>query len=342
MRYLAFCLTAFLGLLISIGSCSFVNKGGDGLNEGSESGEKAVGKYQAGSLSFEDPQKTVDLVVPDTFVLPQIPETITEPTERAIYLMMHYWDRFDFANRRLIDRPEITEQAFVDYINILSHIPKGKADESLVYTLEKASVDSMMYGHFATMFEKYLYDPNSPFRNEEMYIPVLDEVVGSSLITKERRSNLLFQQEMVLKNQVGKRAANFVYTLPSGRSQNLYDLESEYILLVFYNPECHSCEAVIRRLEQSKGLNRAFSMNSHERTMLTVLAVYPDKELDEWISYLDNMPTAWIHGYDKGMEITMNKIYDLKAIPTLYLLDREKKVLFKDVGVEVIDAFFSN
>jgi len=53
------------------------------------------------------------------------------------------------------------------------------------------------------------------------------------------------------------------------------------------------------------------------------------------------MPAQWIHAYDKGMEITQRRLYDIKAIPTLYLLDKEKKVLLKDTSVEALESFFS-
>ena len=53
------------------------------------------------------------------FRLPDMPVTLTAPGDRAAYLSLHYWDHFDFADTSLISRPEITEQAFVDFISIL-------------------------------------------------------------------------------------------------------------------------------------------------------------------------------------------------------------------------------
>ena len=50
-----------------------------------------------------------------TFRLPDVPDTLTAPEDRAAYLSLHYWDHFDFADTSLISRPEITEQAFVDF-----------------------------------------------------------------------------------------------------------------------------------------------------------------------------------------------------------------------------------
>src|SRR5690554_7240316 len=84
---------------------------------------------------------------------------------------------------------------------------------------------------------------------------------------------------MVMKNRVGQRASDFAYTLPSGQSYHLHELKSEYTLLLFSNPGCSTCEAVIKRLNQSKELNEALSFNTSVRTMLTILTIYPDSDL---------------------------------------------------------------
>ena len=47
-------------------------------------------------------------------------------------------------------------------------------------------------------------------------------------------------------------------------------------------------------------------------------------------------PSWWISAYDKGPKILNGDIYDLKAIPTLYLLDGAKTVMLKDAPVEEV------
>lgn len=300
-------------------------------------------EYQSSKRDIKDKELSVvsPTIVPDTFVLPDIPEVITDTDERAKYLVSHYWDRFDFSNADLARRPEITEQAFVDFINILNYVPKANADESLVNTLRSAEADTAMYVHFISLFEKYFYDPNSPFRNEEYYIPVLNEIARSSMLTDVSKSVYKFQLDMVKKNRVGERANNFSYTLASGRSYSLYDLQSEFTILMFSNPGCPTCEAVIAQMAKSAPINNALSRNSANRTMLTILTLYPDQDIDEWLSHLSDLPTGWVHGYDKDLKITNQRLYDIKAIPTIYLLDKDKRVLLKDTSIEAVESFFS-
>lgn len=71
------------------------------------------------SCSHAQQQKTKE------FRLPDVPVTLTAPEDRAAYLSLHYWDHFDFADTSLISRPEITEQAFVDFLGILPYTGPG-------------------------------------------------------------------------------------------------------------------------------------------------------------------------------------------------------------------------
>lgn len=280
-------------------------------------------------------------VVPDTFVLPQLPEKLINPDERRAFLISHYWDRFDFTDSTLTRKPAITEQAFVDYIHILGFLAPGEPDGPLLNTLHRAQVDATMYRYFVSLMEKYFFDPNSPFRNEELYIPVLKEISSSPLLGEADRSRYLLQLEMTLLNRVGEKANNFTFMLPTGEPRKLWDINSQYLLLLFSNPGCPTCERVIRYLDSSPVLKRAFSLNSPTRNMLTILTIYPDSELEEWRDHLPQMPQRWLHGYDPGMTITRNRLYDIKAIPTIYLLDSDKKVILKDCSLEAVDSFFS-
>ena len=67
-----------------------------------------------------------------------------------------------------------------------------------------------------------------------------------------------------------------------------------------------------------------------ERGRLKILALYPDEDLTEWRNYRDHIPASWINAYDAGCLVRENGTYDLTAIPSLYLLDSDKRVLVKD------------
>ena len=128
---------------------------------------------------------------------------------RAAYLAVHYWDYFNFADTTLISRPEITEQAFVDFISILPYTAKAQVAVDTLF--RRAMVKKEMLYHFISLADKYLYEPNSPMYNEELHILVLRSLLGNPGLDdwdKERPRYLL---EMALKNRPGDVAADFTY-----------------------------------------------------------------------------------------------------------------------------------
>ena len=275
------------------------------------------------------------------FPIPEISKSITNEKDRAIVLSQHFWDLFPFNDTTLISQPNITEQGFVDYIHVLNYIPFKHACRSIKYMLLKAQVNADMYAHFASLYQKYYYDANSPFRNEEFYIPVLETLLRSGLLSETDQEMYSFQQEMIHKNRVGTKAADFVYTLPNDNWKRLHALKSDYLILFFTNPDCSTCGTVIDEINNSEVLKRVFSRNSFSRSMLTVLSIYPGSDVQGWRSATSTMPQKnWINAYDESMTLINKRVYDIKAIPTIYFLDKRKRIILKDTSLEEIESFF--
>ena len=266
-----------------------------------------------------------------TFQMVSVPSVITEPEERAAYLVKHYWDKFDFTDTALIHLPEITEQATSNYIDMMKYVPAKVASSSIKEMMNKASVDSAMFVYFSGLYEKYLYDPNSPMRDESLYIYVLEAVLEAPVldeVSKIRPAHLL---ELALKNRVGELATDFTYTLADGKKGTLYHTKADYLLLFFYNPDCHACK---EQLTASPLVTEWIRNNK-----LKILAVYPDEDLEAWKNHISYMPASWINSYDSAVSLKNDEIYDLKAIPTLYLLDKDKKVVLKDVTFNQVENY---
>ena len=225
--------------------------------------------------------------------------------ERAAYMRTHYWDRFDFADTLFLSRADTLEmlRAFAAYV--AQYVRPD--DPAPVDTLmRRASASRPMFEYFRMLAERVLRDPNSPLRSDELYIPVLRAALASPWLDRWERIRPEHELRLALRNRVGQPASDFRYRLASGAEGTLYGIRAEYTLLYFANPDCPMCRRLSGELLASPLLNELT-----ERGTLCVLAVYPDADLSAWRTRRDGM-------------------YDLRAIPSLYLLDREKCVLVKD------------
>ena len=236
----------------------------------------------------------------------------------------HYWDCFDFEDVEALgelNREEMVA-AISQFVNIM---PVEEADTRMRELIRRASTSHDMLDYFATVCEIVLHNPNSPLRNDEYYIPVLEELVASPLLDEYEVIIPAYDLEIALKNRIGREATDFVYTLEDGSEGRLHDIKANYTILLFSNPECPLCGEIMRQMASSPLLS-ALMQNG----VLRVLTLYPDPDIDHWYKYLDNIPKEWIRAYDKGQILTNERLYNLSAIPALYLLDSKKRVLIKD------------
>ena len=159
----------------------------------------------------------------------------------------------------------------------------------------------------------------------QFYIPVMQAVLASPYYDEYERIGPAYDLAMASQNRLGQRANDFRYTLASGATGTLYGVKAEYTLLFINNPGCGMCKQLREQISGSPMLSEMI-----ERGRLKILALYPDEDLTEWRNYRDHIPATWINAYDAGCLVRENGTYDLTAIPSLYLLDSDKRVLVKD------------
>ena len=257
--------------------------------------------------------------------LPAIAPSGLSPEERRDYLREHYWDRFDFADTLFTVRADTLQmvEAYARYIALISDRPTdGVPMDSL---MRRASASRPMLDYFTMLAQQVIHDPNSPLRNDEFYIPVMQAVLASPYYDEYERIGPAYDLAMASQNRLGQRANDFRYTLASGATGTLYGVKAEYTLLFINNPGCGMCKQLREQISGSPMLSEMI-----ERGRLKILALYPDEDLTEWRNYRDHIPASWINAYDAGCLVRENGTYDLTAIPSLYLLDSDKRVLVKD------------
>lgn len=283
----------------------------------------AVGLAACGGRAPRRPAATT-AETPAVF-LPAIAPAALAPEERVEWLRWHYWDNFDFADTAFLARADTLQlfEAYARYVQLLFSVPTdGAPMDSL---MRRAAVSRPMLDYFAMLADRVLGDPNSPLRNDEFYIPVLRAQLSSPWYDEYERLAPEYRLSLASQNRIGQPANDFRYTLASGATGSLYGLRAEYVLLFINNPGCPMCREIREAISASPMLTELI-----EHGRLRVLALYPDENLDEWRAYREQIPASWINAYDDGCVLREKGLYDLSAIPSLYLLDAQKRVLVKD------------
>ena len=173
--------------------------------------------------------------------------------------------------------------------------------------------------------ERYLYDPNSPMRNEDFYGPYVSRLAGSELVDEAMRGAYEYDAKMCALNRVGTKAADFRFSDVKGKTHRLYDIDSDFVVLFFSNPGCTACMDIINTLKSSPQVAEGLATGR-----LAVLNIYIDEDLEGWRKYMPVYPPEWYNGFDPDYVIRTDVLYNVRAIPSLYLLDKDKRVIMKD------------
>ena len=265
-----------------------------------------------------------------TFQLPEVPTMLQSVEERLNYVVEHYWDNFDFQDTAYIHLPEVTEQAIANYVDLLGRTTSDIASSALQNTLKSAMKEPKMLKYLNSQLRRYMTDPNSPIRNEELYEPAAQFLSTATSIDETIRIKATRDLKLIKLNRRGSIANNFSYRLPDGKVQALHQVLSPMTLLLFFDPDCHTCSEVIEELKASPILNQAY---------LQIVTIYPEGDADIWRDYLPKLPQNWINGHDYTLTVLNRELYNLNAMPTLYLLDAEKRVLVKDGTIREIEYY---
>lgn len=237
--------------------------------------------------------------------LPSPPGMLTGQ-EQAEYLVENYWQNY----KAEIDSVSL-EQAFSNWCAFTGYVSRDIAIKSLLKAYDKAPE------RILPLAEKYLYDPNSPYRDEDFY-GALAAHIGTPEMTELAKLCAL--------NPVGSKAADFVFEDSRGRRHHLYDIKAPYTILFFSNPGCNACKEIIDEL--------AVFAEPIATGSVAVVNIYIDEDLEAWREYLPAYPKTWNTGFDPLLVLRKDTVYHIRAIPSVYLLSADKTVILKDAPTE--------
>lgn len=248
-----------------------------------------------------------------------------------------FWDGFDFSNESYVNNPALLKQPTLTFLQLLQQFPEENSGVTLVLLMDKVlEADNTIIQYMVDeLFEKYLYQPDSPIRNDSSYLVILEQLIKSRKVSDLNKTRFIYQQQLIRQNQIGSIANNFDFNTIDNQSGELMDIDAEYLILIFNNPECSGCKDVISILDKSDLINEAIDAEK-----LKILSIYPENNEDIWEKTI--YPYKWLNVIDLNQTISKGNLYDLRAIPSLYLLNAEKRVLIKDGKVGEVLYYLQN
>ena len=132
--------------------------------------------------------------------------------------------------------------------------------------------------------------------------------------------------EALLKVRLGETAPNFTIS----KKKNLYDIKSEYKLIVFWATWCQHCDEF---------MNELINKNDNLLDGTKIVTYSLDFDDDEWKEGTKNFPKNWINrSMSQDPDESIPDSYAVYATPTIFLLDENNVIVAKPRKLQEIEG----
>ncbi len=260
------------------------------------------------------------------------------------YYREHYWDYVDFSDERLIRTPllEYKLNYFLDHVVVPHPDSLIAAIDKLLFRVFTEGGEEMKRFFLTQLVNRYARQAEKFMGMDEVYVHLVLNYVANPQVTwvdstkRIRMVTRALQMEPLL---IDKQGPNVVVQDAEGRTHALYDVDADYVIVLYWTPDCGHCRKFVPALARQLD-----TLATEAPFSVKVFAIYTKHDKDLWLNFikkekLDQRPN-WIHVYnpdDKDYEYKL--AYDAFATPTIYILDRNHTIIAKKLGPAQVRDF---
>ena len=241
----------------------------------------------------------------------------------------HFFDAIDMKDPVLSNSTFLNEK-MMDYVLYLNQAQDPKKQDEFQ---KKAILDikNRTQGQYA--IQKNFYESLINYYMGQGNLNMLHFVLDNQykkLPSKYQDRNFIYKVESELRTAVGNKAPNLEWN-ENGQKKNLYGLSgSDYYIVAFFSSSCPHCQ-------NQMPVFYDFIKNIPN---VKVIAVGLEEQKSGWEEMTRNW-NGFINILDlKKWDSQRAKLYGVTAIPSFFVLDKNKKIIGKPDNVEELKRMF--
>jgi hypothetical protein len=257
------------------------------------------------------------------------------------YFKDHYWDGLSFSDERLARTP-VFEPRLDKYFRELVSPDPDSIEKEVDHMLLYSRVSKPMFQYLMVYFVQKYVNPQY-MGQDAVFVHLFDKYINAGeteFFTEKYRKYLNDRAYSIMANLIGQPAANLEMVDTSGALRPLYGVNADYTIICFWDPTCSHCKEVVPRLD-------SMYKAKWQKEGVKIYGVLVDGGQQAWIQFIkDHNLGGWTHVYEtkeheqateKAGQPGFRQLYDVYQTPTLYLLDKEKRIIAKKLSYEQLD-----
>ena len=270
-----------------------------------------------------------------------IPKTQVDSLANYNYYKKHYWDGVSFMDDHVIRTPFFLPRFEKFFREIISQAPDSIIKEA-DYLILLARTNKPMYQFLLNwLTDEYIYPKY--MGQDAVFVHLFEKYHSKGAtdwLNEKQHTAISNRAYMVMANLIGSKAADLEMMSIDQKPSNLYSVNADYTLVVFWDPTCGHCKEEVPRID-------SIYKAKWSKQGLKVFGVLTENEMEQWKTFIKAHDLKdWVHVYQseelKKTELSSQKpafrqLYDITQTPILYLLDKEKNIIAKKLSWQQMD-----
>lgn len=280
---------------------------------------------------------------------PVLPAELQQPANREDsvkafrYYKDHFWDGVNFWDGRMA-YTTFFEDKLDTYFNQLVTPHPDSVNKEMDYMLGYASVNAEMQRFLLLRFINRYYTQRYMWE-DAVFVHLYEKYFSNktySWLSEQGKKTITDRAYSLMANILGTPASDIELPDSSGRTVPLYGLKKDFTLVVFWDPTCGHCKETLPKID-------SVYTQRWKKDNVGIYAVAKETEGSraDWLRFIaDKKIGHWSHVY-YSKEAEKNRVeksipgysqlYDVQSFPTLYLLDKDKRIVAKKLSYEQMD-----
>lgn len=255
--------------------------------------------------------------------------------KRYNYNKDHFFDNIDLTDERILRTPIFQARLDAFFKNVVIQAPDS-INREIDKLIKKCESNPKIF-QFVSVYLFNHFRESEIMGHDAVLVKLADDIYLSGKadwVTQEFKDDLHKQVELLRHNLIGLKAQNLVMDSYKGIFVALHDIEKEFTIIYFWEPNCGHCK------ESTPKLKAYYEKAKNDG--IEVFSVCTTDNKQEWTKYIEDHGLSWINGWDPNRSTHFDYFYNVQATPLLYVLDRNKKIIAKKLSVDDIPSFIEN
>ena len=291
--------------------------------------------------------KYLNMVLEPT--IPEAPKNIANAQELQYrWYLDHYWDRVDFDDPRLVHDGSFHQILDTYWTRVLPQVPDTLLNSADRLIARAVGNDEMF--KYITHYITFNSESSQVMCMDKIFVHMIDKYYATGQATwmnEEQLIKVMDRADELRDSQCGSIIPNIILPgLDQETWMSLYDVDAKYTAVLIWESTCGHCK---KELPTYKELYKEWHPKG-----LEIYAIGNDFEPEPWQEFVEEQEyTDWINVSDNPLinaqdsasaliyggvttlkSLNFRTTFDVFATPKVFLLDKNKKIIGKQIGAE--------